>query len=183
MRLRIFLAAVAAGFSVPVLADSLDINLNNDSVQAIYATDWRKAEFNAGFLSNGDQNDWVASMGLLASGEKQTGEMRTEAGLGGKVYVADVSNKDVLALGLGGQFSVHPNNGPIGFGGYLYYAPDVITFMDGKKFWEWGVRAEFEVVKKTANIYVGYRKVRADLDNNSNVTVDSGGHVGVKISF
>ena len=183
MRLRIFLAAVAAGFSAPVLADSLDINLNNDSVQAIYATDWRKAEFNAGFLSNGDQNDWVASMGLLASGEKQTGEMRTEAGLGGKVYVADVSNKDVLALGLGGQFSVHPNNGPIGFGGYLYYAPDVITFMDGKKFWEWGVRAEFEVVKKTANIYVGYRKVRADLDNNTNVTVDSGGHVGVKISF
>ena len=183
MRLRIFLTAVAAGFSVPVLADSLDINLNNDSVQAIYATDWRKAEFNAGFLSNGDQNDWVASMGLLASGEKQTGEMRTEAGLGGKVYVADVSNKDVLALGLGGQFSVHPNNGPIGFGGYLYYAPDVITFMDGKKFWEWGVRAEFEVVKKTANIYVGYRKVRADLDNNTNVTVDSGGHVGVKISF
>ena len=183
MRLRIFLAAVAAGFSAPVLADSLDINLNNDSVQAIYATDWRKAEFNAGFLSNGDQNDWVASMGLLASGEKQTGEMRTEAGLGGKVYVADVSNKDVLALGLGGQFSVHPNNGPIGFGGYLYYAPDVVTFMDGKKFWEWGVRAEFEVVKKTANIYVGYRKVRADLDNNTNVTVDSGGHVGVKISF
>jgi len=183
MRLRIFLAAVAAGFSVPVLADSLDINLNNDSVQAIYATDWRKAEFNAGFLSNGDQNDWVASMGLLASGEKQTGEMRTEAGLGGKVYVADVSNKDVLALGLGGQFRVFPNNGPIGFGGYLYYAPDVITFMDGKKFWEWGVRAEFEVVKKTANIYVGYRKVRADLDNNTNVTVDSGGHVGVKISF
>ena len=183
MRLRIFLTAVAASFSVPVLADSLDINLNNDSVQAIYATDWRKAEFNAGFLSNGDQNDWVASMGLLASGEKQTGEMRTEAGLGGKVYVADVSNKDVLALGLGGQFSVHPNNGPIGFGGYLYYAPDVITFMDGKKFWEWGVRAEFEVVKKTANIYVGYRKVRADLDNNTNVTVDSGGHVGVKISF
>lgn len=183
MRLRIFLAAVAAGFSVPVLADSLDINLNNDSVQATYATAWRQAEFNAGFLSNTDQNDWVASMGLLASGEKQTGETRTEAGLGGKVYVASVSNKDVLALGLGGQFSVHPNNGPVGFGGYLYYAPDVITFMDGKKFWEWGARVEFEVVKKTANIYVGYRKVRADLDNNSNVTVDSGGHVGVKINF
>jgi hypothetical protein len=183
MRFRIFLAVVAAGFSVPVLADSLDINLNNDSVQATYATAWRQAEFNAGLLSNTDQNDWVASMGLLASGEKQTGETRTEAGLGGKVYVASVSNKDVLALGLGGQFSVHPNNMPIGFGGYLYYAPDVITFMDGKKFWEWGVRAEFEVVKKTANIYVGYRKVRADLDNNTNVTVDSGGHVGVKISF
>lgn len=183
MRLRIFLAALAASFSIPVLADSLDINLNNDTVQATYATSWRKAEFNAGFLSNTDQDDWAASIGLLASGEKQTGETRTEAGLGGKVYVASVSNKDVLALGLGGQFSVHPNNGPIGFGGYLYYAPDIITFMDGKKFWEWGARVEFEVVKKTANVYIGYRKMRADLDNNAHVTVDSGGHAGVRISF
>ncbi len=183
MRLRIFVAAVAAGFSVPVMADSLDINLNNDSVQATYATAWRQAEFNVGLLSNTDQNDWAASMGLLASGEKQTADARVEAGLGGKVYAASVSNKDVLALGLGGQFSVHPNSFPIGFGGYLYYAPDVITFLDGKKFWEWGARVEFEVVKKTANIYVGYRKMRAELDNNNNVTVDSGGHVGVKISF
>ena len=183
MRLRIFLATVAAGFSAPVLADSLDINLNNDTIQATYATAWRQAEFNAGFLSNTDQNDWAASAGLLASGEKQTPDMRLDAGLGGKVYYANVSNQDVLALGLGGQFSVHPNNMPFGFSGYLYYAPDVVTFMDGNKFWEWGARVEFEMVKKTANIYVGYREMRADLDNNNDVTVDSGAHVGVKISF
>ena len=183
MRLRIFLATVAAGFSAPVLADSLDINLNNDTVQATYATAWRQAEFNVGFLSNTDQNDWAANIGLLASGEKQTADMRVDAGLGGKVYYANVSNQDVLALGLGGQFSVHPNNMPFGFSGYLYYAPDVVTFMDGNKFWEWGLRVEFEVVKKTANIYVGYREMRAELDNNHDVTVDSGVHVGVKISF
>ena len=122
-------------------------------------------------------------MGLLALGEQLSGGTRTEGGLGGKLYLADVRNKDVLALGLGGQFRVFPNNGPIGFGGYAYYAPDIVTAMDGKKFFEWGARVEFEMVKKTANIYLGYRKVRADLDNNSRVTVDSGGHVGVRISF
>jgi hypothetical protein len=183
MRLRIFLAVVAACFSIPVLADSLDINLNNDTVQATYATAWRQAEFNAGLLDNTDQNDWAASMGLLASGEKQTADMRLDAGLGGRVYYANVSNDNVLALALGGQFSVHPNNMPIGFSGYLYYAPDVVTFMDGNKFWEWGARVEFEMVKKTANIYVGYRKMLAELDNNNDVTVDSGVNVGVKISF
>lgn len=183
MRYRIFLAAVVVSFSVPVLADSIDINLNNDTIQATYATAWRQAEFNVGFLSNTDQNDWAASMGLLASGEKQTADMRIDAGLGGKVYYANVSNQDVLALGLGGQISVHPNSMPFGFSGYVYYAPDVVTFMDGDKFWEWGARVEFEVVKKTANIYVGYREMRADLDNNNHVTVDSGAHVGVKISF
>jgi len=183
MRLRIFLAVLTAGFSGAVLADSLDINLNNKSVQAIYGTNWRTAEFNAGLLYNNDRSDWVASAGLLASGMGQTGQTRTEAGLGGKIYGASVDNQNILALGLGGQFSVFPNNGPFGFGAYAYYAPDIVTFMDGKKFWEFGARVEFEVVKNTANVYIGYRKVRADLDNNSNVTVDSGGNVGVKISF
>ncbi len=183
MRLRIFLAVLAAGFSGAALADSLDVNLNNKSVEANYGTNWRTAQFNAGVLYNNDHSDWVANAGLLASGERQTSQTRIEAGLGGKIYGASVSNNDILALGLGGQFSVFPNNGPFGFGAYAYYAPDIVTFMDGKKFWEFGARVEFEVVKKTANVYIGYRKVRAELDNNDNVTVDSGGNVGVRISF
>ncbi len=183
MRLRIILAALAAGFSGAVSADSIDINLNNDSLQAIYATNWRAAEFNMGLLSNTDQDDWAASMGLLALGEKQTGATRIEGGFGGKIYLADVANQDVLALGLGGQFRTFPNNGPIGLSGFLYYAPDIVTAMDGEKFWELGARVEFEMVKKGANIYLGYRKVRADLDDGRNITVDSGFHAGIKITF
>ena len=183
MRLRIFLAALAAGFSSAVAADSIDINLNNDTIQATYASNWRTAEFNMGILTNTDQNDWAASLGLLALGEQQSGATRIEGGLGGKIYFADVANQDVLALGLGGQFRTFPNNGPIGFGGYLYYAPDVVTGMDGEKFWEASVRVEFEMVKKSANIYLGYREMRADLDNGQDVTIDSGLHAGVKITF
>jgi hypothetical protein len=183
MRLRIFLAALAAGFSSAVAADSIDINLNDDTIQAIYASNWRTAELNFGLLTNTDTDDWAASVGLLALGERQTGASRTEGGLGGKIYLVDVANQDVLALGLGGQFRTFPNNGPIGFGGYLYYAPNVVTAMDGERFWEAGVRVEFEMVKQTANIYLGYRKMRADLDNGQDITVDSGFHAGVKISF
>jgi hypothetical protein len=183
MAYRLFLAVLAAGFSGAVLADSLDINLNNDSVEAIYGTKVGTAGFSAGALYNNDQDDWVANAGLLASGERQTNQTRIEAGLGGRIYGGSVSNQNILALGLGGQISVFPNNGPFGFGAYGYYAPDIVTFMDGKKFWEYGMRAEFEVVRKTASVYVGYRKVQADLDNNDNVTVDSGANVGVKISF
>lgn len=183
MRLRIFLAALTAGFSGAVAADSIDINLNDDSIQAIYASNWRTAEFNMGLLTNTDQDDWAASAGLLALGEKQTGASRIEGGLGGKIYFADVADQDVLALGLGGEFRAFPNNGPIGFSGYLYYAPNVVTAMDGERFWEAGARVEFEMVKKTANIYLGYRKMRADLDNGQDVTVDSGLHAGVKITF
>lgn len=183
MRLRIFLAVLAAGFSSAVAADSIDINLNDDTIQAIYASNWRAAEFNMGLLTNTDEDDWAASVGLLALGERQTGSSRMEGGLGGKIYLADVRNEDVLALGLGGEFRAFPGNGPFGFGGYLYYAPNVVTAMDGERFWEAGARVEFEMVKKTANIYLGYRKMRADLDNGQDVTVDSGLHAGVKITF
>ena len=183
MRLRIFLATAAVCLSGPVMADSLDINLSNHTVEGTYATNWRAAEFNTGILYNNDRDDWVASAGLLTSGQKMNNQTRIEGGLGGKIFGASVSNNDVLALGLGGQFRVFPNNGPVGFGAYAYYAPDIVSFMDAKKFWEAGARVELEIVKKSANLYVGYRKVRANLDNGSHQTVDSGGNVGVKISF
>ncbi|MHB8743903.1 MAG: hypothetical protein ACYC9L_12335, partial [Sulfuricaulis sp.] len=124
MRLRLFLAVVAASASGTVLADSLDVNLNNHSAQATYATSWRTAELNSGLLYNNTHDNWVASIGMLSSGERQTSTTRTEAGLGGKIYAASISNKNLAALGLGGQFRVFPNNSPVGFSGYAYYAPN-----------------------------------------------------------
>lgn len=183
MRLRTVLIAAFLTASGTALADSIDISLSNDSAQAIYATGWRTAEFNMGALYINDQNDWVASVGLLAQGEQQSGGSRIEAGLGGKAYLATVGNDDLLALGLGGQLRVFPNNGIFGIGGYVFYAPDIVTVMDGKKFWETGVRAEVEIIKKTASLYLGYRKVRADLDNGAHVVIDKGTHAGVKILF
>ena len=183
MRLRTVLIAAFLASSSIALADSIDISLSNDSAQAIYTTGWRTAEFNAGALYVNDPNDWVVSAGLLAQGEQKSGGARIEAGLGGKTYYASVGNQDLLALGLGGQLRVFPNNGIVGIGGYLYYAPDIVTLIDGKKFWEMGVNVEVEIIKKTASLYLGYRKVRADFDNNTNVTVDKGTHAGVKILF
>ena len=183
MRFQILLAVVALCASGAVGADSLDINLNNDTVQGTYAAKWRAAEYDIGALYNNDRDDWVANVGLLAYGEKDTPQARYEAGLGGRIYGASVSNNDILALALGGQFRVFPGNGPIAIGGYVFYAPDVVTFMDGDKFWEAGLRVEYEVIKKTASLYLGTRKVRADLDNGSHETVDSGANVGVKIVF
>lgn len=183
MRLRTILIAGVMSCSGTVLADSIDLNLNNDSIEATYTTNWRAAEFAVGALYNNDKNDWVASMGLLALGDRQNTAARSEAGLGGKLYLASVGNQELVALGLGGLFRIFPNNGSIGFGGYAFYAPDIVTAADGKKFWEAGARVEFEVVKKTANFYLGYRKVRADFNNGTRVSVDSGGHVGVRIIF
>ncbi len=183
MHTRLLLAALATGLSGAVAADSVDINLNSDSIQAVYGTDWRTAKFNLGLLRNSDKDSWVASAGLLAADQKQTAGARTEVGLGGKIYAVSIGNQDVQALGLGGEVRVFPNDGPIGIGGYAFYAPNVVTAGDGKNFWEAGARVEFEVIKNTANVYIGYSKVRTELNSGPDVTVDSGGHVGMRINF
>lgn len=183
MHQRVLVGALVTAISGAAVADSFDINLNNDAVQATYTANLRTAEFNVGLISNDEKDSWVASLGLLAVGQKQTQNLRSEIGVGGKVYLVSVGDADIRALGLGGQVRAFPNNGPIGLGAYLFYAPDVVTSGDGKSFWEGGASVEAEVVKNTASVYVGYRKVRTEIENGPHVTVDSGGHVGLRISF
>jgi YfaZ precursor len=179
----IFTALLAAAFSGAAMADSIDVNLNNDTIQAEYASYWRTADFTLGGLWNRDTHDWVATAGLLARGAKQTQGSRTEVGVGGKAYVVSVGDSDIRALGLGGAARVFPGNGPFGIGGYAFYAPNVVTGGDAKNFWEAGAHLDFEVIRDTADIYVGYRKLRAELNDGTHVTVDKGGHVGVRIRF
>lgn len=183
MHIRLFLAALGMGLSGAAAADSVDINLNNDSIHAVYGTDWRTAEFNVGLLRNSDKDSWVASAGLLATDRRENRGARTDVAVGGKIYAVSIGNQDLQALGLGGEIRVFPNDGPVGIGGYAFYAPNVVTTGDGKNFWEAGARVEFEAIKNTANVYIGYSKVRTELDNGPHVTVDSGGRVGLRIDF
>lgn len=183
MRLRLFVAAWLAVFCTAAQADSLDINLNDDTVEAAYATYFRTAELSFGGLYNEDREDWVAHAGLLALGVRESRGSRSYAGLGGKLFFASVNDEEILALGLGGLLRWFPGNGPVGVGASLFYAPDVVTGMDGEKFWEFTARVEFEVVKETASLYLGYRKIRAELDTGAKVDVDEDPHIGVRISF
>lgn len=183
MLLRTILVTALAGYAAAVSADALDINVSSDTVEAGYTVNFRSAEFTAGALYNRDRDDWVASAGLLAKGELGGTSTRSEAGLGGKVYGASVGSQELLAVGLGGQFRIFPGNGPFGIGAYGYYAPEILTGLDGNRFWEAGARAEFEVVQRTASLYVGYRKVRANLDNGSAANIAKGGFAGIRVSF
>ncbi len=183
MRLRLFVLIVFMGFGAAARADSLDINLNDDTVEAAYGTYFRTADLSFGVLYNENREDWVAHAGLLAIGIRESRDTRSYAGLGGKLYYASVRDKDVLALGLGGLLRWFPGNGPVGLGASLFYAPNVVTAIDGEKFWEFVARVEFEVVKGTASLYLGYRKIRAELDTGAKVDVDDDPHLGIRISF
>lgn len=183
MFLRASVTVLIFGFSQWALADSVDINLSDDSVQLTYAATFRSAEITVGGLNNSDQDDWAAHVGLVSLGTKRSMKSRSEVGLGGRIYAASANDNDVLALALGGQFRWFPGDGIIGLGGQFFYAPDIVTGRDAERFWEASVRLEFEVVRQSSSIYLGYRKVETRLDNGPDVTLDDGGHVGVYIRF
>ena len=180
--MRLIVLALLAAASAAATAGSMDVNLSNHTIEGQYAGGAGSAEFTVGGLYNEDKKNWAANVGLLAAGDTQIAGSRLDAGLGGKAYAVHVSGKDLLALGLGGRLRWFPGNGSFGIGGHVFYAPTVVTFVDGDRFRDLGLRAEVELVRNST-LYVGYRWMRADLTNHAAPYVDKGAFVGIQIGF
>lgn len=185
MRLIVFALLAAASFSAA--AGSVDVNLSNDTVEAKFYANAGAADWTFGGLYNRDTKDRALNVGLLATGDSAIGNSRIEGGLGGKLYSVTLhhtmmGNADVVALALGGQVRWFPGNGSFAIGTYAFYAPHVVTILDGQRFYDIGVRAEVEVIRNSS-VYIGYRQVRAELDNQEKVDVDKGAFVGLQIKF
>jgi len=182
MNLRLIAFALLAAASFSAAAGSVDVNLSNDTIEAKYYANAGAADWTFGGLYNRDTKDRALNVGLLATGDSAIGNSRIEGGLGGKLYGVTVTGGDVLALALGGHVRWFPGNGSFALGTYAFYAPRVVTVLDGQKFYDIGVRAEVEVIRNSF-VYVGYRQVRAELDNQVKVDVDKGAFVGMQVKF
>ncbi len=182
MRLRLIVFALLAAASFSAAAGSVDLNLSNHSIEAKFYANAGAADWTFGGLYNRDTRDRALNVGLLATGDSAIGNSRFEGGLGGKVYSVTVGNADVLALALGGQVRWFPGNGSFALGAYAFYAPHVVTLLDGQRFFDVGVRAEVELIRNSF-LYVGYRQVQAELDNQVKVDVDKGAFIGMQIKF
>ena len=182
MRLRLFVFVLLAAASFSAAAGSVDVNLSNDTIEGKFYGNAGAADWTFGALYNRDTRDRALNVGLLATGDSAFGNSRIEGGLGGKVYSVTVGSGNVVALALGGQLRWFPGNGSFALGTYAFYAPHVVTLRDGQRFFDVGVRAEVEVIRNSF-VYVGYRQVQAELDNDVKLNVDKGGFIGLQIKF
>lgn len=185
--LRPICAALIAGTCISAHAESLDIAVASDSARIEYAAPFQAANFglnqyNIGFLFT-DEDDAVASFGMLVSDEADAAAPGLEAGLGFKVYGASADSNGSLAVGLGGEVRYNaPQLSRLGVGVFAYYAPDILAFLDTDKFYEAGARVGYQILPE-ALIYLGYRKVEMGLNNGNDFVVDSGGHLGFRYGF
>jgi hypothetical protein len=180
MRWIVFAVLAAASFAAT--AGAVDVNLSNDTIEAKYDSAAGAADWTFGGLYNRDEKNYAFNVGLLAVGDIGAGNSRIEGGVGGKVYTVHVPGSDVAALALGGQVRWFPGNGSFALGGYAFYAPKVVTFIDGSSFYDTGLRAEVEVIRNSS-VYLGYRWTKVDLDTGASTYVDRGGFAGILVKF
>jgi hypothetical protein len=137
-----------------------------------------------GFLYNEDDN-LLGEISLLVIDEAGTKSPGLELGVGPKLYLADpdIPGVDFVAIGLGGQMRYKNPQAPrIVYGVGLFYAPSITAFGDADSMYEFDMRLEYELLP-TANIYVGYRSIEADIKNRPDVEVDQSAVIGLRFKF
>jgi len=180
MRWIVFAVLAASSFSAT--AGSVDVNLSNDTIEAKYQGSVGAADWTFGGLYNRDEKNYALNIGVLATGDTGAGGSRIEGGVGGKLYTGRAADSDFAALTLGGQVRWFPGNTSFAIGGYAWYAPKVVSFLDATSFYDVGLRGEVEVIRNSF-VYVGYRWTRTSLDNNTDPYIDKGGFAGVMVKF
>jgi hypothetical protein len=192
MLLRHFVAISLFAVSTAVLADTIDINLRDTSAQLQYKSSLGrdtlgKTEFHAGFLY-AKKDDLMGDFGLLVKDEVGSKAPGFSVGVGIKGIVASVrgnnpSTSTASALTLGGLVRYSPPSIPqLSYVGLVYLSPNIITFGDAERYIEVGARVEYEVIPQ-AVIYLGYRRISFILKTLPDAVLDSGPHIGVRLSF
>ncbi len=186
-RYALFLGLVLMTTSA-VKADTLDLNLNNDSVQLLYISPFTSdeglggASLEVGMVYT-EADDYLGIIGLDIKGEAGSGSPGLIAGVGVRGYGVGTNRADIGALAIGGLLQYSPPSlSRLGIVGQIYYSPEILTFMDGEHLQSAEFRVEYKVLTQ-AVVYLGYRNIDADLDNGGSIDIDDGGHLGLRFMF
>ncbi len=189
MKLQASAAALMLCVSSSIaLAEEVDLSLSNDTVLAKYImpisySGYGRTDAEFGVMYT-ESDDFMMSAGLSMMGEVGSHAPGLQGGVSIKGYGVSLdSGDDVGAVALGGSvWFVPPAMSRIGLVANLNFAPDITTFGDAKRFWDFNARGEYEVLPEAA-VYLGYRKVRTRLERNVDVDLDKGWHIGLRMSF
>lgn len=175
----------------PAFADMLNFQLSSKTARFAYSWEvfggqYGPIDMEGGLFFNQD-SDKMGHFGLMVRND--TLDNPVVISVGARAYLGDVGHKagqvraKFAAIALGGEILVIPNNlGGLGFGADYYLAPGVVTYMDGDSFREYGVRLNYEITRQ-ADVSLGYRKIRLDLNNGNSQTIDSSVYFGVGLRF
>lgn len=176
--------------SPAVLAQALDVNLSDDTAQFRFITPigfqdnntFGGTELDLGFLYTTSE-DVLGVIGFQAVDEAGSASPGLRVGVGVKGFAGNIEENDVYAVTLGVQARFAPPAfNRFGIFGDLHFAPDVVTFGDTERLLYINTRLEYEVLPQ-ATAYLGYRKIRANINGGGHVSIDNGAHLGIQFLF
>lgn len=180
-------------FTPLVLADAMDVSLNNNAIAFNYdisgaALIQGNSDFNIGVLYNDSMNTLV-NAGLLVKGDGGDSSDATLA-VGAKVLAGEIQNyrpgsvQNVSSIVIGGELSyAFPAVKQLSAALYLFVGPSIATFGDANRANQWGAHVDYEVSQGT-KVYVEYRNASFGMSSTGQTAVlDSGTYMGVKLSF
>lgn len=183
---QIFCAsALLAASATAAQAVEADLNVNDKAARlTVGAPIGNNILVDGSWLYHADNGHVVSAAGHITGAASGVDPLR--AGLGLRLsWISNdrESEEDGMALGLGGfvRYTL-PQYDRISFGGTLYYAPEVLSFSDVDEFYEFGVTAGYSVIKD-ADVYLGWRTMKADFKNDGTERMDTGFHIGLRARF
>ncbi len=179
---------------------SVSLDLNDDAVRITgqQIRPARQVSFGGSVFNHQDRGT-VLTGDFHIIGNAATKARPITAGLGGRLVYTDVDEDFVPAdpifiggdvpkqkgygLAVGGFFNGQiPNYDRFGYGGHLYFSPDVLAFGDLKEYADVWLYGSYSVLRN-GDVYVGVRSLKADFKAIGDFNFDTGLHVGFTLKF
>ncbi len=168
-------------------AQALELTVGEKSAAATWgitigASNVGRTEINLGILYNEERNA-LGEVGILVvdvAGSKSPG---LSIGIGPNFYFASTDTGDIAAIGLGGELRYKlPSLNRLFFSFIGYYAPNIVTFAKADNLYELGANIGYEILP-TADIFLGYRKIKADFGSLGDEALDDSFHFGMRFRW
>lgn len=179
-------------FGMAHAAGKVGLDLSSDSVRLQVSntanmTADSEVDWDAGFLRVESDNSGP-SRSLITGTIRSVGDVgaarhQVDAALGVRAFWLHGDSFDAQALGIGGSLTARLDGmDRLLFTGYVYYAPQIVSFGDADEFLEWGGDVAYQVLR-TGEVYLGYRQVKIDPQQGADLTIDTGFHLGMRFGF
>ncbi len=167
-----------------VLAGEASFTLSNKSVymKVTGSPDPSRSNFGAGYLYHKGSRH-VLDLNGHAQGQTVIGNYPTTTGIGVKALFFKQDDFEGQSLGLGGYAAVNiPEVPGLSAYGSLHYAPAITSFADADGVSSLELEGRYRVIQN-ADVKVGYRHIKSELENDKSLTLDSGVYLGLSLHF
>ncbi|MGQ0503290.1 MAG: YfaZ family outer membrane protein [Panacagrimonas sp.] len=186
-------ALLFAGACTVAQAETFDANVSGESIRVAIDGPLSRlfsdvdGAYDVGGIWGDDENDddFIAGhAGLMVTGDAgaPAEKAKVTAGVGARFQYIGGEDDKGGALEFGGRAEVRvPQLERLGLSGYAWYGPEAASFGDIDDVFEYGLALDYQILRDAA-IYVGYRKLSADVGRGPELE-EKGVNGGIRLRF